>query len=165
MEIARTKLIDSRLVINFWAEAVNTTCYVTNRCLIRSIIKKTPYELLNNKKPSIAHLRPFGCKCSVLNNGKDDLGKFDARSDKGVFVGYSSTSKAYKVFNKRTLCVEENMHVKFDELGTKNENNTDYEFEELMNKQQDDQGTKEKDAEHSGGPGPSGSSQETISKS
>lgn len=100
VDIARTMLIDSSLEMNFWAEAVNTACYVTNRCLIRSMIKKTPYKLLNDKKPSIAHLKPFGCKCFVLNNGKDDLGKFDARSDERVFVGYSSTSKAYRVFNK-----------------------------------------------------------------
>jgi len=103
---------------------------VTNRCLIRFVIKKTPYELLNNKKPSIAHFRPFGCKCFVLNNGKDDLGKFDARSDDGVFVDYSSTSKAYRVLNKRTFCIEESMHVKFDESGTLNDHGENYEFEE-----------------------------------
>lgn len=51
----------------------------------------------------------------MLNNGKDNLGKFDARSDEGAFMGYSSTSKAYRVLNKRTLCVEESVHVKFDE--------------------------------------------------
>ena len=94
MDITRTLLIDSGLTTNFLAEAVNTTCYVTNRCLIKSLIRKTPYELLNDRKPSIAHLRPFGCKCLVLNNRKDDLGKFDARSDESLFVGYSSTSKA-----------------------------------------------------------------------
>ncbi|XP_015158487.1 uncharacterized protein [Solanum tuberosum] len=80
---ARTMLIDSGLAMNFSAEAVNTTCYVTNRCLIRYVIKKTPYELLNDRNPSIAHLKPFGCKCFVLNNENDDLGKFDARSDEG----------------------------------------------------------------------------------
>ena len=49
----------------------------------------------------------FGCKCYVYNNGKDALGKFDPRSDEAIFLGYSSHSEAYKVFNKRTLCVEE----------------------------------------------------------
>lgn len=100
IDITRTVLIDSGLAMNFWAETVNTSCYVNNRCLIRSMIKKTPYELLNNRKPSIAHLKPFGCKCFVLNNGKNNLGKFDVMSDEGVFVGYSSTSKDYRVFNK-----------------------------------------------------------------
>ena len=57
----------------------------------------------------------FGCKCYAYNNRKDALGKFDPRSDEAVFLGYSSHSKAYKVFNKRTLCVEESVHVLFDE--------------------------------------------------
>ncbi|XP_015162449.1 uncharacterized protein [Solanum tuberosum] len=86
VDIARTMLIDSGLAINFWSEVVNTTCYVTNRCLMRSVLKKTPYELLNGRKPSLSHLKAFGCKCVVLNNGKDDLGKFDPKSDEGKFV-------------------------------------------------------------------------------
>jgi len=50
-----------------------------------------------------------------FNNGKDKLGKFDAKADDGIFLGYSSNSKAYRVFNKRTLTVEESIHVAFDE--------------------------------------------------
>jgi len=61
------------------------------------------------------HLRIFGCKYYVHNNGKDALGKFNPRSDEAIFLGYSSHSKAYKVFNKRTLCVEESVHLLFDE--------------------------------------------------
>lgn len=60
VEIARTLLIDSGLVMNFTDEAVNTTCYLTNMCLIRSRIKKTPYELLNERKPSILLLSHLG---------------------------------------------------------------------------------------------------------
>lgn len=65
-----------------------------NRCLIRSILDKTPYELLNNTKPKVNYVRGFGCKCIVLKNSKEDLGNFDARSDKGIFIGYSSLNKA-----------------------------------------------------------------------
>ena len=66
----------------------------------------------------------------VHNNGKDVLGKFDLRSDEGIFLGYSSHSKAYKVFNKRTLCVEENVHVFFDESNSLIENDAqDEDFE------------------------------------
>jgi len=76
------------------------------------------------------HLRIFGCKCYVHNNGKDALGKFDFRSDEAIFLGYSSHSKAYKVFNKRTLCVEQSVHVLFDESNSLIENNAqDEEFE------------------------------------
>ncbi|KAG5532106.1 hypothetical protein RHGRI_026652 [Rhododendron griersonianum] len=83
--------------------------------MIRPILNKTPYELWKGRKPNISHFRAFGCKCFVHNNDKDDLGKFDARSDEGIFVGYSTSSKAYRVFNKRTLVVEESVHVAFDE--------------------------------------------------
>ncbi|XP_070019370.1 uncharacterized protein [Nicotiana sylvestris] len=101
-EMARTMLIDIGIAKNFWAEAVNTACYLVNRCMIRSLMNKTPYELLNGRKPKLTHLRTFGCKCYVLNNGKDQLGKFDAKSDEGIFMRYSSQSKAYKIYNKRT---------------------------------------------------------------
>ena len=84
---------------------MNTSCYIINRCLIRPILNKTPYELFKDRKPNIMHLRIFGC------NGKDVLEKFDPRSDEVIFLSYSSHSKAYKVFNKRTLCIEESVHV------------------------------------------------------
>lgn len=113
MDITRTLLIDSGLTTNFLAEAVNTTCYVPNTCLIKSLINKTLHELLNDRKPLITQLRVFEWKCFVLNYGENDLGKFDGRSDEGVLVVYSFTSKAYKIFNKRSLSVEESMHVKF----------------------------------------------------
>jgi hypothetical protein len=50
-----------------------------------------------------------------LNNGKENLGKFDAKADEGIFLGYSQSSKAYRVYNKRLLTVEESVHVSFDE--------------------------------------------------
>ena len=83
--------------------------------MLRPIVEKTPYELLKGRKPNVKHLRVFGCRCFVHNNGKDNLGKLDPRSDAGTFIGYSSRSKAYKVFNKRTKKVEESVHVVFDE--------------------------------------------------
>ena len=55
--------------------------------MLRPIIGKTPYELFKGRTPSIAHLKVFGCQCFVLNNGKDNLGKFDLRSDEGIFLG------------------------------------------------------------------------------
>nr|KYP35691.1 Retrovirus-related Pol polyprotein from transposon TNT 1-94 [Cajanus cajan]KYP38474.1 Retrovirus-related Pol polyprotein from transposon TNT 1-94 [Cajanus cajan] len=115
IELARAMLNENGLPKYFWADAVNTACYVLNRILIRPILKKTPYELYKGRKPDISHFKVFGCKCFVLNNGKDTLGKFDAKADEGVFIGYSAISKAYRVFNKSTLSVEESIHVTFDE--------------------------------------------------
>ena len=115
MELARTMLSDSNLPKYFWADAVSTTCFVSNRVNIRPILKKTPYDLFKGRKPNIAFFHIFGCKCFVLNNDKDNLGKFDEKSDEGIFLGYSLTSKAYRIYNKRILNIEESMHVKFDE--------------------------------------------------
>jgi len=76
---------------------------------------KTPSEFYNGRKPNISHLHVFGCKCFVLNNGKDNLGKFDAKFDEGIFLGYSLHSKAFRIYNKRTTIIEESIHVAFDE--------------------------------------------------
>ena len=85
-----------------------------NRVLIRSSLDKTSYELWKNKKPNISYFKVFGSKCFILNT-KDNLGKFDAKSNVGIFLGYSSSSKAYKVFNKKTMVVEESVHIVFNE--------------------------------------------------
>ena len=76
---------------------------------------KTPYELWHGRYPKVSYFRIFGCKCFIHNNGKSHLTAFDAKSDLGIMIRYSSVSKAYRVFNKRTLTVEESMHVVFDE--------------------------------------------------
>ncbi|CAL1372178.1 unnamed protein product [Linum trigynum] len=107
-------LLDYNLPKHFWAEAVNTACYTINRVLVRKQINKTPYEILKEKTPSIAYFHPFDCPCFVLNT-RDNLGKFDAKSDSAIFLGYSSKGQAYRIFNKRTKKVEESVHVKFNE--------------------------------------------------
>ncbi|GJX12557.1 putative ribonuclease H-like domain-containing protein [Tanacetum coccineum] len=112
IEAARTMLADSLLPIQFWAEAVNIACYVLNRVLVTKHQNKTPYELLIGKPPSISFMRPFGCPLTILNT-LDPLGKFDGKSDEGYLLGYSTTSKAFRVYNKRTKRVEENMHIDF----------------------------------------------------
>src|SRR5262249_13162967 len=88
------------------------------RAMIRPILKKTSYELFKGRKPIVSHLKPFGCKCFVLNNGKDDIGKFDPHSDDDIFFGYVNSSSIFRVFNKRTLLAEENAHVIFDETNS-----------------------------------------------
>jgi len=114
-ELARTMLNKTGLPKYFWADVVSTACYVINRVLIRPILKQAPYELFRGRKPNLSHLKVFGCKCFILNNGKDNLGKFDFKSDKGIFLGYSQHGHAYRVYNKRTMLVEESVHVNFDE--------------------------------------------------
>ncbi|KAJ9545145.1 hypothetical protein OSB04_024852 [Centaurea solstitialis] len=114
IEAARSMLSEANLATQFCVEAVNTACYTQNRSLIVKRFRRTPYELFRNRKPSIEHLHIFGCVCYILNN-KDNLGKFDSKSDDGIFLGYSSISKTYRVFNKRRQTIEETIHVRFDE--------------------------------------------------
>nr|GEY46432.1 hypothetical protein [Tanacetum cinerariifolium] len=87
IEAARTMLADAKLPVTFWAKAVNTACYVQNRVLVNKAHNKTPYEFFN--------------------------GKFEANRDEGDFLGYSMSSKAFRVFNKRTKRVKENLHIEF----------------------------------------------------
>ncbi|GJT42194.1 putative ribonuclease H-like domain-containing protein [Tanacetum coccineum] len=67
IEAARTMLADSKLPTTFWAEAVNTACYVQNRVLVIKPHNKTPYELFLGRKPALSFMRPFGCPVTILN--------------------------------------------------------------------------------------------------
>ncbi|GJS63505.1 putative ribonuclease H-like domain-containing protein [Tanacetum coccineum] len=112
IEAARTMLVDSKLPTTFWAEAVNTACYVLNRVLVIKPHNKTPYELIRGRPPLIDFMKPFGCPVTILNT-RDHLGKFDGKADEGYFVGYSMVSKVIRVFNKRTRIVEETLNIRF----------------------------------------------------
>nr|GEX01033.1 hypothetical protein [Tanacetum cinerariifolium] len=83
-----------------------------DKVLVNKSQNKTPYELFNGRTPAIGFLKPFGCHVMILNT-LDNLGKFEAKGDEGYFIGYSMSSKAFRVFNKRTRRVEENLHVEF----------------------------------------------------
>ncbi|GKA47983.1 putative ribonuclease H-like domain-containing protein [Tanacetum coccineum] len=112
IEAARTMLADSLLPIVFWAEAVNTACYVLNRVLVTKPHNKTPFELIIDRAPRISFIIPFGCPVTILNT-LDPLGKFDGKAVEGFLVGYSVNSRAFRVFNSKTRKVEENLHVNF----------------------------------------------------
>ncbi|GKB11455.1 ribonuclease H-like domain-containing protein [Tanacetum coccineum] len=112
IKAARTMLADSRLPTTFWAEAVSTVFYVQNRIFIVKPYNKTHYKLFRGFKPALSFMRLFGCHVTILNT-LDNLGKFDGKSDEGFFVGYSLSSKAFRVCNTTTKRVEENLHIGF----------------------------------------------------
>ncbi|GJT92397.1 ribonuclease H-like domain-containing protein [Tanacetum coccineum] len=112
IEAARTMLADSLLPIQFWAEAVNTACYVLNRVLVTKPQMKTPYEILMGRSPNISFMRPFGCPLTILNT-LDQLGKFDGKSEEGYLLGYSTNSKGFRVYNRVTRKVQDCLHVNF----------------------------------------------------
>nr|GFA15373.1 retrovirus-related Pol polyprotein from transposon TNT 1-94 [Tanacetum cinerariifolium] len=81
IEAARTMLANAKLHVTFWAEPVNTACYVQNRVLVNKSQNKTPYELFNGRTPAIGFLKPFGCHVMIINT-LDNLGKFDQKGMK-----------------------------------------------------------------------------------
>nr|GFB59185.1 retrovirus-related Pol polyprotein from transposon TNT 1-94 [Tanacetum cinerariifolium] len=83
-----------------------------NRVLVTKPHNKTPYELLHGRTPSIGFMRPFGYPLTILNT-LDSLGKFDGKVDEGFLVGYSISSKAFRVFNSKTRIGQETLHVNF----------------------------------------------------
>jgi len=107
-------LIDAKLPTYFWAEAVKTACFVQN-CSLVNAHGKTPYEMIKRKKPNVKYFHIFGCKCFVLKVHPEMAGKFEAKFDEAIFLGYSSSSKAYRVFNLRKQIVMESIHVAFDD--------------------------------------------------
>nr|GEV54103.1 putative ribonuclease H-like domain-containing protein [Tanacetum cinerariifolium] len=82
------------------------------RVLVNKSHNKTSYELFNGRTPAIGFIKPFGCHVMILNT-LDNLGKLKAKGDEGYFIGYSMSSKAFRVFNKRTKRVKENLHIDF----------------------------------------------------
>nr|GEV41610.1 ribonuclease H-like domain-containing protein [Tanacetum cinerariifolium] len=112
IKAARTMLANSKLPTTFWAEAVNTTCYVQNRVLVIKHHNKTPYELFIGRTPGLSFMRPFRCHVTIINT-LDPLGKFDGKAGEGFFIRISMNSKAFRVFNSRTRIVENTLHITF----------------------------------------------------
>ena len=130
--MAQTMLCENNLPSYFWAEAVNTAFHILNRALIRPILMKTPYEIWKDRKSNLDYFHAFGCRCFIHNNEKDNLSKFDPKYDEGIFLGYSTSSKAFRVFNKRTLVVEETIHVVFEESRDLNDHHREEEEENIL---------------------------------
>jgi hypothetical protein len=121
IEMARSILYEYKVSDYFRAEAINAACHASNRLYCHRFLNKTPYELLNGRKPNISYFRVFGCKCYILRKGSR-LSKFQNKCDEGFLLGYCSNSKAYRVYNKSIGFVEEAYDVQFDEtLGSQDE--------------------------------------------
>jgi hypothetical protein len=113
VEMARTMLYEHRIPRRFWAEAINTACYISNRIFLRSLLNLTPFELRFGRQSSISHLRPFGCKCFILKCG--NLNKFESRSSDEIFLDYTPHGRSYRVLNLETNTIVESCDVTFDE--------------------------------------------------
>jgi len=118
---------------------------VLNCCLICLILKITSYKLFKGKKVDISYFLPFGCKCTIHNNGKNKLGKFDAKSYERIVMRYSIHSKAYRIYNKCTKTIEESTHVIFDE-SNEGKCETNVMKKVYLSKRSDDEEEKSKEA-------------------
>jgi transposase InsO family protein len=114
IDMARSMLNEYNVSHSFWVEAINTTCFYSNRVYCHKFLEKTPYEILNRRKLNIAYFRVFGCKCYILKKGTR-LSKFEKKCDEGFLLGYSTTSKAYRVWNLASGQLEKVHDVEFDE--------------------------------------------------
>ncbi|WJX40607.1 hypothetical protein P8452_28061 [Trifolium repens] len=113
-EAARVMLHAKKLPYYFWAEAMSTACYVHNRVTLRKGTSTTLYEIWKGRKPTVKHFHVFGSKCYILAD-RGQRRKMDPKSDEGIFLGYSLTSRAYRVFNNRTRTMMESINVVIDD--------------------------------------------------
>nr|GEX22673.1 hypothetical protein [Tanacetum cinerariifolium] len=115
VEAARKMLSAVKVFIFFWAEAITTVCVTQNRSLVIPRHKKTPYHIINDQKPSVKFFHIFRSLCYIVRDG-ENLDKMKEKGDACIFVGYSTQSRGYRLFNKRTRVIVETIHVNFDEL-------------------------------------------------
>ncbi|KAL6348246.1 hypothetical protein AAG906_005538 [Vitis piasezkii] len=106
------------LPTHFWTEAINTACYTSNRTHMCPHIRKTCYELWKGKKPSVKYFKVFGSRFYVLKD-HENLGKFESKSEEGIFLGYFSKSRAYRVYILSSKCMVESINVIVDDLGSR----------------------------------------------
>jgi len=102
------------LAQHFWGEAINIAYHVINKVYLRPETNKTPYEIWRGKKPTIKYFWVFESMCYILRD-RENLEKIDPKSDEGIFLGYSTNGRAYRVFNKRTGTVMESINVVIDD--------------------------------------------------
>jgi hypothetical protein len=105
-------LDEHRTPRRFWADAISTACYISNRIFLRSILHLTPFELRFGRKPYVSHFRPFGGKCFVLKH--DNLDKFESRSFDGILLGYTPHGKTYRGYNFETNTIVESCDMTFN---------------------------------------------------
>nr|GFB30301.1 retrovirus-related Pol polyprotein from transposon TNT 1-94 [Tanacetum cinerariifolium] len=96
VEAARTMLSTAKVPLFFWAEAIATSCFTQNCSLIIPRHEKTPYHIINDRKPSVKFFHIFGSLCYIVKDG-ENLDKMKEKGDACIFVGYSTQSRSYRM--------------------------------------------------------------------
>ncbi|KAK4395889.1 Retrovirus-related Pol polyprotein from transposon TNT 1-94 [Sesamum angolense] len=102
------------LAKSFLGRTVYTAVYLLNRCPTRAVQNMTPIEAWSGKKPSAKHLRVFGSICYV-HIPTEKRHKLEEKTEKGIFLGYSTQSKGYRIYNIKTKKLIISRDVEFDE--------------------------------------------------
>ena len=113
MDCARTLMMEKNVSLKYWREVVSTSIYTLNHVQVKKGTHATPFELWYGYSPNVKYFKVFGRKCYILKDFRN--GKIDAKSEEGIFLGYSTRNKAYKCLNTNTNKVVESANVKFDE--------------------------------------------------
>nr|GEX09333.1 hypothetical protein [Tanacetum cinerariifolium] len=115
IEAVRTMLTFANRPLFLWAKAIVTACFTQKCSIIHKRFDKTPYELMNKRKPNIKFFRVFECRCYLLND-YEDVGKLKTKGDIRVFVGYSKETATFRIYNERIRKIHESVNVNFDEI-------------------------------------------------
>jgi hypothetical protein len=113
-ETIKSLLNDQGLSMFLWGEAAMTTIYVQNRSPHRILKDMTPEESFSGKKPNVENLRIFGCPV-YSHIPKDKRNKLEPSGKKGIFVGYSDSSKAYRIYILEQHKIKVSRDVTFNE--------------------------------------------------
>jgi hypothetical protein len=109
--IARSMLLQVKLLPRFWGEAVITACYLRNRIAIRPG-GKSPEEAFTGKKLSRGYLQTFGC-ITYADVPSVTRGKLEPTTRKTILLGYMSTSRQYRLYNLVTKSILVSLSPKF----------------------------------------------------
>ena len=119
MDCARTLLMEKSVSKKYWRQDISNVVYTMNRVQVKKGRNATPFELWYGYAPNVKYFKIFGSKCYILKDNRN--GKLDAKSDEGMFLGYSTKSKAYKCLNSNTNKVVKSANGKIVEFAERSD--------------------------------------------
>ena len=122
VESVRSMLADAKLPHPFWAEDLSTAVYLRNRGPTKVVRGMTPFEAWTKKKPSVSHLRVFGCE-ALAHVPKDERGKLDSKARRCILVGYGEETKGYRLYDpqEKKICFSRDVSFNENECGFERE--------------------------------------------